>query len=153
MKCDELEKYGEEWLSGTTSPELDQHLEECPRCRQQAADLARTSRWLPLLRREPPEPGPAFWTRLRQRLEESERGADFWEALSWVASRAALELAAVVLLLGLGMLFESPAPAGADFEAPQTYGDDVATGIPVSNVPLNRDQVVLTLVAQTERQP
>lgn len=151
MKCSELEKHWEEWLEGAVPAEVEHHLRECPRCRERAAELAQTSAWLGLLPQPPHEPGPAFWARLKQRLEESEQEADFWQGLTWVSSRVALALGALVLLLAAWVLQAPPQPAVAEFDAPQTYLQ-AAAALPPGNAQLNRDQVVLTLVAQREPQ-
>lgn len=155
MICSQVEKHWEEWLSGKSLPELERHLEGCPRCRQQADELVRTSAWVGLLEQEPGVPGPAFWVRLRQRLEEGERVADPWEALGWMGARAALVLGVILLLVTLGVWLRAPAtaPAVADYDARQTNLDDRPIIVPVGYSELERDQVVLTLVAQTEPQP
>ena len=68
-----------------------------------------------------------------------------------MAARATLALVVVVLLMILGALLE-PAPAAvADFDTPQAYLEE-ASGVTVANGQLNRDQVVLTLVAYQEPQ-
>lgn len=152
MTCKQVESYWEHWLAGDVTSELVRHLEACPRCRQQARELARASGWVRLLKQEPPQPGPAFWARLRHRLEESERAEEFWSELSWVAARAVLSLVALVFLLGLGLLFQSAAPRLTEFDSPPGYLDET-TGVATTNGQLNRDQVVLTLVAYREPQP
>lgn len=152
MTCKQAEKYWEDWVFGTAPAAFDRHLESCPRCRRQAAELARTSNWMGLLERPPHQPGPAFWAELRQRLEVSDREAEFWAPLGWVAARAALALGVLVLLLGVGVVLESQEPAVAEFDAPQAYVAQGSAGIPVANGQPNRDQVVLTLVAYAEPQ-
>jgi len=150
MRCKDFEQHWEEWLRGGAPPELAEHLKLCPFCREQAVELERTAAWLASLREEPALPGSAFWARLRQRLEAEERAGDLWVSLNWVAARAALALAAFAFFLTLGVLLEPPA-AVADFDAPRTYLDETA-GVAVANGQLNRDQVVLTLVAYQEPQ-
>jgi len=151
MRCKELEQYWEEWLRGSAPAELAEHLERCPACRQLTAELERTAAWLASLGEEPALPGPAFWARLRQRLEAEERAGDLWASLNWVAARAALALAVLAFFLTLGVLLEPPA-AVADFDTPQGYLAET-TGVAGANGQLNRDQVVLTLVAYQEPQP
>lgn len=151
MTCRQMEGYWEEWLGGAAPPELERHLEACAACRQRAAELTRTSHWLALLQQEPVEPDPAFWVRLREQLEQREQAAQFWSALAWMAGRAALALAVLLVLFTLGVVLRPPEPALADFDAPQAYLES-PTGVPVANGQLNRDQVVLTLVAYTEPQ-
>lgn len=150
MECRDVENLWEDWLGRGGSPLLERHLRECPRCRELASELARTSDWLSLLAQPPPEPGPAFWGRLRQRLQEREKGADIWTALGWAGARAAVALALLVLLLVVVVSRELPRSEVAEFDAPQIYLEDSPGSVPVTNG-LSRDQVVLTLVAQTER--
>lgn len=151
MKCKELNKRWEDWLSDDAPPGFEQHLRVCRRCQGWAEGLARTSEWMSALRLEPPEPGPAFWARLRERLQESERGPDVWTELSLLAGRAAVALAVLVLLLAFWVLGQAPAPSAvAAFDAPQTYLEAAAGPLPPVNGQWNRDQVVLTLVVQPE---
>ena len=151
MSCRRFEPEWEGWLRGQASRDFLEHLGECRACADQAAELGRTREWLAPLRQEPPLPGAAFWARLAERLEAEDRAGDFWTALNWVAARATLALVVVVLLMILGALLE-PAPAAvADFDTPQAYLEE-ASGVTVANGQLNRDQVVLTLVAYQEPQ-
>ena len=151
MSCKRFEQEWEGWLRGQASRDFLEHLGECRACADQAAELGRTREWLAPLRQEPPLPGAAFWARLAERLEAEDRAGDFWTALNWVAARATLALVVVVLLMILGALLE-PAPAAvADFDTPQAYLEE-ASGVTVANGQLNRDQVVLTLVAYQEPQ-
>ncbi|MBI2955916.1 MAG: hypothetical protein HYY26_01255 [Acidobacteria bacterium] len=150
MKCSRLKAQWEEWLEGRGPAELEEHLRECPRCRELSAELRPTSSWVAALREEPAEPGPAFWARLRERLEESERGLEFWPALGWAARRMAVGLAVVVLLLTVGLLKEAAESSEAEFDAPQAYLEVPPGGVPVGNGALSRDEVMLTLVAQVE---
>ena len=55
MKCGKTARLWEDWLSGNAPPELERHLAECPRCREQAQALQKTSAWLTLLEQESPE--------------------------------------------------------------------------------------------------
>ncbi len=152
MRCRDVEQHWEDWLAGEAAPAFLEHLRECSRCRALAEELAPTAQWVPTLRLEPPEPGPAFWARLRERLEESERGADFWATLTWVAGRAAVALAVLFFLLAF-LTFGEPgeSSAVAAFDAPQAYIEegDLPSGV---NGPLDQDQVLLTLVSQPEVQ-
>lgn len=151
MKCSELEQHFEQWLGGSEAPALAEHLRQCPRCRQLAEELSRTSGWLSALSLEPPEPGPAFWPRLRERLEVADRGADSWTSLVWLARRTAPVLTALALVLALWVL-SRPAPPEIPFDAPQAYLEDSTLPGPGANGQLDRDQVLLTLVAQKEVQ-
>lgn len=152
MKCDQLETHWEAWLEGTAPAELEQHLRECPRCRQVAGELRRTTTWVGLLLKPPHEPGPAFWARLEERLAASDRDANFWATLSWAASRMVLALALLVLLVTAWMVATPSRQVGvAEIDLPPSEVQAAAV-IPPAEGTLNRDQVVLTLVAQKEPQ-
>ena len=147
MKCSDFETYWEERLSGESAAALEEHLRECAHCRELAAELARTSNWLALLRQEPPEASPAFWPRLRERIEERERGRDFWTSLVWAASRASLALAILVMALAVGVVWQAAHTEVAEFDSPQVYLQEAPGSVPLpTNGRLNRDQVVQTLV-------
>ena len=64
MKCTDLEAYWEDWRDGKAPAALEEHLRECAGCRELAAELGRTPRWLELLKQEPPEASPGFWPRI-----------------------------------------------------------------------------------------
>jgi predicted anti-sigma-YlaC factor YlaD len=105
-----LEAHWENWREGKAPAALEEHLRGCAHCRELAAELAHTSSWLALLQQEPPEASPAFWPRLREQIEERERGRDFWAALGWAAGRAALALTVLVLALTVGWSGRLPTP-------------------------------------------
>ena len=151
MKCTDFEAYWEDRLKGEAPAALEQHLRECAHCRELAGELARTAGWLALLKQEPPEPNPAFWIQLKEKLEERERGRDFWAALGWAAGRAALALTVLVLTLAVGMVWQITHAEVAEFDGPQVYLQESPGSVPLpTNGRLNRDQVVLTLVAEAE---
>jgi len=151
MKCSDFETNWEERLSGEKAAALEDHLRECPHCRELAGELARTSGWLALVQQEPPEASPAFWPRLKVRIEERERGRDFWAALGWAAGRAALALAVLVVTLTVGMFWQITHTEVAEFDGPQVYLQESPGSVPLpTNGRLNRDQVVQTLVLQAE---
>lgn len=151
MKCREIERYFEDWLGQAAPPAVEEHLRQCPRCRALAEGLSRTSAWLSVLSQEPVEPSPAFWARLRARLEEADRRGDFWASLVWLSSRSAAILTALALILALWVL-SWPAPPATPFDAPQAYLESSTLPGPDGNGQLDRDQVLLTLVAQREAQ-
>jgi len=152
MRCKDFQQHLEDWLAGEATPEFLQHLRECTRCRALAENVAPTGRWVSALRLQAPEPGPAFWPRLREQLEASERRADFWATLGWVAGRTAWVLTVVLLLFAFWVLREPAEPStAAAFDAPQNYVED-STLPPVGNGQLDRSQVLLTLVSQPEVQ-
>ena len=149
MSCKRFDQEWEGWLRGQASREFLAHLGQCRACAGQAVELARTGDWLARLRQEPPLPDTAFWAKLAERLEAEDRAGDSWTALSWVAARATLALAVLVLLMTLGVLLQPSPAAVTDFDAPQSYLEE-SNGVAVANGQLNRDQVVLTLVAYQE---
>jgi len=152
MRCKDIEQHWEAWLAGEALPAFVQHLRECSHCRALAEELTPTARWVSALRLEPPEPGPAFWARLQERLEESRRPLDFWATLASVAGRTAWALAVLLLLFAFWVLGEPAEPStAAAFDAPRNYVDDGMLP-PVANGRLDRDQVLLTLVSQSEVQ-
>lgn len=153
MKCGELKIYWEAWLAGSAPAEVEQHLRDCARCGAQSAELRATARWLAAAAVKPPEASPAFWARLRSELEAAEQRRDSWAALALVGRRAAAALAGLVLLLALGYVKQASEPAVADFDAPQTLVEEPPGSVGPANGQLNRDQVVLTLVARAEPQP
>ena len=151
MNCTDLEAYWEDWRDGEAPAAFEKHLRDCPHCRELAEELARTRRWLALLQQEPPEPHPAFWIHLKEKLEEPERGRDFWASLVWVASRASLALAVLVMAVAVGVVWQTAHTEVAEFDGPQVYLQETPGSVPLpTNGRLNRDQVVLTLVAQAE---
>ena len=147
MRCAEVEKHLEDWLDEKQGPpELVAHLAECRRCGQLAAELGRLGGWLDLLRQEPPTLDPAFWVRLRQRVEAArQRQEAFWAAFNALAQRTALGLAVLLVVLSLLNLRQPPLSI-ADLEPAQE------TFI-IANGEITRDQVVLSLVAETESWP
>lgn len=150
MTCADFERYCEDWLSGAAPAEFEAHLRSCERCRAAAEELAGTRSLLALFRAEPPEPAPSFWARLEDALTESDRRAEFWASLAFAARRAALALGALALALGL-WIWTHPVPPVAAFDDPQSFltGDSNLPG-PGPDGQLDRDQVVLTLVARRE---
>ena len=153
MTCKEMELNSEEWRSGTAPAGFEEHLRKCAACRELAQELGRTAAWLQAAWLEAPEPGPAFWPRLRARLEEADRRGDFWAALGWAAGRAAVILSAVVLILTVWVWRESaPSNGQVAFDAPQSYLEDSSLPGTGAGRQLNRDEVLLTLVAQQEPQ-
>ena len=152
MKCADFERYYEDWLSGVAGEEFDAHLRSCDRCRAAAGDLAGTRALFALFRADPPEPSQGFWVRLEDGMAEADRKAEFWTSLALTAQRAVVALG--VLALGLGLwIWTHPAPPVAAFDAPQTYlAEDSALPGPGANGQLDRDQVLLTLVARQQEE-
>lgn len=152
MKCADFERYCEDWLSGAASPEFEAHLRACARCRTAAEEFAGTRALFALFRADPPELSQGFWVRLEDGMAEADRKAEFWTSLALTAQRAVVALG--VLALGLGLwIWTHPAPPVAAFDAPQTYlAEDSALPGPGVNGQLDRDQVVLTLVARQQEE-
>lgn len=152
MKCADFERYCEDWLSGVAAEEFEAHLRSCDRCRAAAEDLADTCALFPLFRAEPPEPSQGFWVRLEDGLTEADRKAEFWTSLTLTAQRAVFALGVLALALGL-WIWTHPAPPVAAFDAPQTFlAEDSTLPGPGANGQLDRDQVVLTLVARQQEE-
>ena len=152
MKCADFERYCEDWLSGVAVEEFEAHLRSCDRCRAAAEDLADTCALFALFRAEPPEPSQTFWAHLEDSMAEADRKAEFWASLALTAQRAALALGTFAVALGL-WLWTHPAPPVAAFDDPQAFlaGESGLPG-PGTNEQLDRDQVVLTLVARQQEE-
>jgi len=152
MKCADFERYCEDWLGGAASAEFDAHLRTCQRCRAAAEEYAGTRAFFAVYRADAPEPSQGFWSRLEAGLTEADRKAEFWASLALTAQRAALALGTFALALGL-WLWTHPAPPVAAFDDPQAFlaGESGLPG-PGTNGQLDRDQVVLTLVARQQEE-
>jgi len=148
MRCAEVKKHLEDWLAGKQSPpELVTHLAECRHCKQLASEFGRLRGWLELLRQEPPTLAPAFWVRLRQRLEAAQQRQEaFWAAFNALAQRAALGLAVLLLVVSLLSLRQPPPLSIAGLEPAQD-------SFVVANGEITRDQVLLSLVTEMESWP
>ena len=150
MQCADFERHCEDWLDATPPPEFEAHRRACERCRALAEELAGTRGLFGSIRREPPEPSAAFWARLEEGLSEADRKAEFWALLALSARRTAVALAALAMALGL-WVWTHPAPPLSAFDAPQTFlVDDASLPGPATYGQIDRDQVVLTLVARRE---
>lgn len=150
MHCAEFERYCEDWLNGTAPEEFEAHLRSCEHCRLAAEGISGTRAVFGLFREDPPEPTKRFWVRLENSLTESDRKAEFWASLAFAAQRAAVALGVLAFALGL-WLWTHPAPTVAAFDAPETFlADDSSLPGPGANGQLDRDQVVLTLVARQQ---
>src|SRR4029077_17511107 len=115
MGCRKYEARLEDYLQGTSDPELDQHLTTCANCAAAlensrfAGDLIRQV-WEPAV-----EPRPVFLAgvlaKIREEQIRAESPAAFWSPLEFLASR--LSMKAAVLLLGLSVYFVGFAPGRA----------------------------------------
>lgn len=148
MRCAEVEKHLEDWLDGKESPrELVTHLAECRRCRWLAAGFGSVRTWVKLLRQEPPTLDPAFWTRLRQRVEAASQPQEaLWAAFNTLAQRTAIGLAVLLLVLSL-LGLRQPRPLSI------TELEPVQENLLAGNGEMTRDQVLLSLAAETESGP
>jgi predicted anti-sigma-YlaC factor YlaD len=153
MRCGQLESLLLEGLADKPSPEVEEHLAGCARCRAQREALARSSRWLELLRQEPPELSRTFWIQLRERLESSDAPTAFWVRLVTAGRLATLAVAVAVLLVALGVIHHRAEPSWAELEAPPTTWEELAAGGSSINGGPSPDQVMLTLVSPAEPQP
>ena len=150
MNCHEAETYYEDWQEDRAPSEAAGHIEGCETCQTALAGFNRTSAWMELLRREPPQLSPGFWVKFWEK--QAVGVGDFWEVLALLGRRAAVGLAVLILLLAVSFQWGQPSSESerAVIDAPQPYwaqfdGQESGNG----NGP-NREQVVLTLVAQTE---
>lgn len=151
MNCHEAETHYEDWRESRAPHEVANHIKGCETCQAALAGFDRTSAWMELLRREPPQLSPGFWVRFWEK--QGGGVGDFWEVLAVLGRRAAVGLAVLVLLLAVSFPWggqQSGEVERAVIDAPQPYwaqfgGQENGNG----NGP-NREQVVLTLVAQTE---
>lgn len=150
MTCSDFARFAEDWLSGTAPPECEAHLRTCARCQRVAAEIAGARTLFAALSQEAPEPSAAFWAHLEDGLREADRKAEFWSLLALSGKRAVVVLGTLALVLGLWVWAQSAPPAAA-FDAPQVFiADDPSLPGPASIGALDRDQVLLTLVAQRE---
>lgn len=150
MKCRQFERHEEDWQADRAPEAFARHLEQCADCRQQAETLERSAAWMELLRQEPPQLSPAFWVQFWER-EAASAGA-FWQTLIVMSRRAVLALALALFLLFAGVLWttEPEEPAVAGFDSHQPYWVEVSGQTNGGGNGPNREQVVLTLVAQSE---
>lgn len=148
MRCAEVEKHIEDWLDGKESPrELVTHLAGCRRCRWLAAEFSSVRTWVRLLRQEPPTLDPAFWARLRQRVEAASQHQEaLWAAFNTLAQRTAIGLAVLLLVLSL-LGLRQPRPLSI------TELEPVQENLLAGNGEMTRDQVLLSLAAETESGP
>jgi hypothetical protein len=129
---------------GPGDAELAAHLEKCAVCRD-ALDRAReAAQWLRATQNPAPDPGDWFATRVMARIREEENkllAAPFWGPIESLASRLAMGVGMVVILL-CGYVYES-----APRQAPVTNGQTELTSEfpqPPSH-PADKDEVLASL--------
>jgi len=100
-----VEIHLESYLDGSLLPvrrrEVESHLEGCPPCRAQVAELLQTQEWMRLLAaEEAPEPG--FYNRLRLRIaaEAALPAWPFWQFFPALGRQLAFAMTLLVLLMG-----------------------------------------------------
>jgi len=100
-----VETHLESYLDGSLLPvrrrEVESHLEGCPPCRAQVAELLQTHDWLRLLAAdEAPEAG--FYNRVRLRIaaEAALPAWPFWQFFPALGRQLAFAMTLLVLLLG-----------------------------------------------------
>lgn len=100
-----VEIHLESYLDGSLLPvrrrEVESHLEGCPPCRAQVAELLQTHEWLRLLAAdEAPEAG--FYSRVRLRIaaEAALPAWPFWQFFPALGRQLAFAMTLLVLLLG-----------------------------------------------------
>jgi hypothetical protein len=150
MNCHEAEAHYEDWLEDRAPSEAADHIKGCESCQSALAGFDRASAWMALLQKEPPQLSPGFWVRFWEK--QAANVGDFWEVLAVLGRRAAVGLAVLILVLAVSFQWvqQTGEAERAVIDAPQPYwaqfdGQENGNG----NGP-NREQVVLTLVAQTE---
>jgi hypothetical protein len=139
LRCRKFEARLEDYLSGTSDPELQTHLDGCSHCREALAE----SRMAGSLLRQAWEPAsearPAFLMGVMARIQDekarAESPAAFWRPLEFLASRVSLTAAIVLLALSGYMIGFAPhwqipvATAPTELSAsdfPQPPGDPVS---------------------------
>ena len=114
MNCRKAKDWIREKLDGTLDLGeqglLEEHLERCPKCRQELATLSAAVEWLEDLA---PAPAPTdFDERVLRRVREERRRAEErvrWRDLPWFAFHRWLRPAAVTLVLLIMAAFTGPA--------------------------------------------
>jgi len=95
----------ESYLDGSLLPvrrrEVESHLEGCPPCRAQVAELFQTHEWLRLLAAEE-APAPGFYNRVGLRIaaEAALPAWPFWQFFPALRRQLAFAMTLLVLLLG-----------------------------------------------------
>ncbi|MCK4546213.1 MAG: zf-HC2 domain-containing protein [Candidatus Eisenbacteria sp.] len=110
MSCRKAKDWIREKLDGTLDPQgearLEQHLDECPKCRQELATLTATVEWLEDL--EPVCAPEGFDEQVLRRVREERRRAEertCWKDLWWIAAQRWVRPAAATAgLLGAAAL-------------------------------------------------
>jgi hypothetical protein len=110
--CRKYEARLEDYLQGTSDPELDEHLRGCSNCgaalenSRLAGDLIRQV-WQPA-----EEPHPVFLAgvlaKIREEKLRAESPAAFWSPLEFLASRLSLTAAALLLALSIYLVGFAP---------------------------------------------
>jgi anti-sigma factor RsiW len=97
----------ESYLDGSLLPvrrrEVESHLEGCPPCREEIAELLQTHEWMRLLAvGEGLAPEPGFYHRVRLRIaaEAALPAWPFWQLFPALGRQLALAMMLLVLLLG-----------------------------------------------------
>jgi anti-sigma factor RsiW len=96
-----LESYVDGSLLPVRRREVESHLEGCPPCRAQVAELLQTHEWLRLLAGEE-APAPGFYNRVRLRItaEAALPAWPFWQFFPALGRQLAFAMTLLVLLLG-----------------------------------------------------
>jgi anti-sigma factor RsiW len=100
-----VEVHLESYLDGSLLParrrEVESHLEGCPPCRAQVAELLQTHEWMRLLAAEE-APAPGFFNRVHLRItaEAALPAWPFWQFFPALGRQLAFAMTLLVLLLG-----------------------------------------------------
>jgi anti-sigma factor RsiW len=98
-----LESYLEGTLRVIDRREVEKHLDGCPACRGEVAELRQAHEWMQLLAAaEPLAPAPGFYNRVRLRIEAANalRAWPFWQLLPAFGRQLAYATMVLVLLAG-----------------------------------------------------
>ncbi len=122
--------------SGATG-EFQGHLDNCPECKNQIAELTRQSRMLQSLRTPEVEPAAGFYARVRERIDAEARPSVFAMLLDSAFGRPiAVASAAMVLLLASYIVTTEPGTVAPPPGAALLQVEDQAP--PSSNLKVQR---------------
>jgi anti-sigma factor RsiW len=145
---DGLEEYLRDPGKGTNSREFDVHLAACSSCAQELRLLEAQTLWLRLLQDSPAanaEPGPGFYARVLDRIEQ-ETPRSIWSILLQPAFGRRIAVASGALALVLGTYLVSTEPG--EMSAPDQQGVVISQ----LNPSTDRDAVLVNLASYHERE-
>jgi anti-sigma factor RsiW len=144
----------EDFLAGTAGLEerrhIENHLRDCPACRQEVDSMKEMSALFSALRSpDPPQPSPGFYARVASRIEE-QRPPSFWTAMLEPMFGRRLALASLLVLATLGTVLMSRETEYAAGPSPEMILA-VERDAPLQSTPLmDRDQMLFTLASHKQ---